>query len=163
MEVDKNIQFYISFRGETFLDGVEFFSIKNVHFENYEELVATVARVNKGGISEIESFQLVAEIFALDTKEGWITDPAKACVADINRKLYASKAPNKLFLDMDVIKADPVQKKQVRTSNSADSSNISSLNVKTVHRPISTSEFSTSGCKEKDLEGSRIPTVTLPF
>ena len=64
---------------------------------------------------------------------------------------------------MDVMEADPLQKNQVGTADSADSSNISSLNMKTVHRPISTSEFTTRGCEEKDLEGSRIPTIPMSF
>ena len=59
--------------------------------------------------------------------------------------------------------SDPLQKNQVRTPDSTDSSNISSLNMKTAHRPISTSEFNTSGCEEKDLEESRIPTITMSF
>ena len=63
----------MSLRGKTFLDGNENFLINNVHFdEKFEELVATVAKVNKRGISKIENVQSVAEIFALDTNEGWI-------------------------------------------------------------------------------------------
>jgi len=117
--------------------------IKNVHFEKkYEELVATVARVDKSGISKIENVQVVAEIFALDMNEGWITSTAKAYVAKINRKFSASKTRNAMSSDMKVMEADPLQKNQVRTPDSTDSS-------KTVHRSISTSEFKTSACEKR--------------
>ena len=122
-----------------------------------------MAKVNKSGISKIENIQPVAEIFALDTKEARITDTAKAYVAEINRKLSVSKAPNAVSSDMDIMEADPFQKNQVRTPDSTDSSNISSLNMKKVHRPISTSEFKTSGCEEKDLEESRFPVIICLF
>ena len=80
-----------------------------------------MARVNKGGISKIENIQSVAEIFAVDTKEAWITDTVKAYVAELNRQLSAIKAPNKTSSDMDVMEADPVQKNQVRTPDSTNS------------------------------------------
>jgi len=70
VEVDENIKFCMSLRGKTFLDGNEKNLIKNVHFdEKFEELVATLVKVNKRGISKVENVQSVAEIFAMDTNE----------------------------------------------------------------------------------------------
>ena len=84
---------------------------------------------------------------------------AKVYVAEINGEFSASKAPNTMSSDMEVMEADPLQKIQVRTPDSTDSSNITRLNMKTVCRPISTSEFNTSGCEEKDLEESRFQVI----
>jgi len=48
VEVDKNIQFCMSMRGKTVLDGNEISLIESFHFEEmYEELVATVARLTE--------------------------------------------------------------------------------------------------------------------